>query len=84
MDAPDPEQTLKELLDAGTATRVEQVLDNIGIRLERSDLGLDQIRDFWRHLHDDLDSTVLKGKSNLAFHRLVGYARASLQARAKR
>jgi hypothetical protein len=84
MDASDRAQTLQELLDAGTATRVEQVLDDAGIRLERSDLDLDQIQDFWRQLHDALDPAALDPKSNLAFHRLVSYARASLLARANR
>ncbi len=84
METLDREQTLKELLDAGTATRVEQVLDDAGIRLERSDLDLDQIQEFWEQLHDDLDPAALSQQSSLVFHRLVSYARASIQARARR
>ncbi len=84
MDAPNHDETLKALLNAGTATRVEQVLDDTGIRLERSGLDPDQIYEFWHHLHADLDPTTLDGKSILVFHRLVGYARASIHARANR
>lgn len=84
MDTPDREQTLKQLLNAGTASRVEQVLDDAGIRLERSGLDADQIQEFWHSLHDDLDPAALQEQSNLVFHRLVGYARASIQARARR
>ena len=84
MDAPDHAETLKALLNAGTATRVEQVLDDIGIRLERSDLDQNQIDEFWQHLRDELTPARLDGKSILVFHRLVGYARASIQARVNR
>jgi hypothetical protein len=82
--APDREQILTELLNAGTATRVEVILDNAGIRLERSGLDPLQIQAFWQHLHSDLDPAALTEPSNLAFHRLVGYTRASILARAKR
>ena len=84
MDAPDLDQTLKELLDAGTAMRVEEVLDDTGIRLVRGGLDSRQIQEFWHRLHDDLEPAALKEKSNLAFHRLVRYARASIQARSNR
>jgi hypothetical protein len=84
MDAPDREQTLKKLLDAGTATRVEEVLDDAGIGLERSGIDPNQIEEFWLYLHDELAPAALKEKSFLAFSRLVGYARASINARAKR
>jgi hypothetical protein len=84
VDAPDREQTLKDLLNAGTATRVEEVLDDAGIGLERSGMDPLQIQEFWHHLHDDLDLAPLKEKSFLAFKRLMGYARASIQARANR
>jgi hypothetical protein len=84
MDAPDREQTLKELLNAGTAMRVEEVLDDVGIRFERSGVDPDQIQEFWLRLHDDLAPAALKERSFLAFNRLVGYARASIQGRANR
>jgi hypothetical protein len=84
MDAPDLEQTLKDLLNAGTATRVEEVLDDAGIRLERSGVDPGQILEFWRRLHDDLAPAAVKERSFLAFNRLVGYARASIQGRANR
>ncbi len=84
MEAPDREQIVKELLNAGTAVRVEEVLDDIAIRLERSGLAAPQIQAFWQRLHDDLDPALVPAASNLAFHRLVSYARATIQARARR
>lgn len=84
MDAPDREQTLKKLLDAGTATRVEEVLDDAGIGLERSGMGPDQIEEFWLALHDEVAPAAIKEKSFLAFKHLVGYARASIHDRANR
>lgn len=84
MDAPDRQQTLKDLLKAGTPTRIEEILDDAGIGLELS--GLDQlaIREFWQNLHGDLDPAVLQERTYLAFNRLVGYARASIKERADR
>jgi hypothetical protein len=84
VDAPNREQTLKDLLNAGTPTRVEEVLDDAGIKLERSGLDSLQIQEFWQDLKDDLALTPLKEKSFLTFKHLVGYARASIQARAAR
>jgi hypothetical protein len=84
MDVPDREQTLQNLLNAGTATRVEQVLDDAGIRMERSGLDPDQIFEFWRQLWDDLKSTALKARSPLVLHGLEGYARAAIRTRENR
>ncbi len=84
MEAPDREQTLKALLDARTPTRVEEVLDAAGIRLERSDLDLDQLAEFWGQLYDALDPAALDGHSSLAFHRLAGYARSAIHSRLRR
>jgi len=84
MDAPDREETLKELLNAGTATRVEEVLDDAGIRLERSGLELGQIQEFWHHLYDHVDGGSRQKQSRLVLHQLVGYARSSIRARANR
>ncbi len=84
METPGREQIVKELLSAGTAVRVEEVLDDTGIRLDRSGLAVQQIQEFWQRLHDDLDPALVPAQSNLAFHRLVSYARATIQARARR
>ncbi len=83
MSAVDREATLKRLLAAGSATRVEQVLDDAGITLERSDQEPDQIQEFWQHLLEDLASASPE-QTALGFNRLVRYARASIQARARR
>jgi hypothetical protein len=84
VDGTDREQTLKDLLNAGTPTRVEEVLDDAGIGLERSGIDPLEIQQFWQELNDDLALTPLKEKSFLAFKHLVGYARASIKARANR
>lgn len=84
MDAPDREETLKQLLNAGTASRVEQVLDDAWIRLGRSTSDPLQFQGFWHSLSDDLDRATQQGQSSLTFNRLVSYARASIKDRANR
>ena len=84
MDIPDREHTLQDLLNAGTATRVEQVLDDAGIRLERSGMDPDELFQFWRQLRESLNSTPSKDRSPLILHRLEGYARAAIRMRENR
>lgn len=81
MDAPDLQRTLIDLLDAGTPTRVEEVLDEAGIRLERSGAAPVEIEAFWRQLYEEVDRSPLKERSYLAFRKMVTYARASIKAR---
>ncbi len=84
MDEPDREKTLLDLLNAGTATRVEQVLDDAGIRLERGGMDAEQILEFWEQLREHLNSTTFKHQSPLFLRHLEGYARASIRTREKR
>ncbi len=84
MDTPDRETILQNLLNAGTASRVEQVLDDAGIRLERGGMDPDVISEFWGQLRDDLRLTSLKARSPLVLHGLEGYARAAIRTRENR